>query len=510
VTLVDVDGDASSWETLREALDWGEPEFAVRAGAVLIPRLTRIGGDSTSSGGSASGGRLIDSPDEIDALASPGSFGGGTVMVTGGTGVLGGMIARHLVAEHGVPAVLLVSRRGIDAPKAQQLEAELSGLGARVTVAACDVADPDAVANVLAEVALDHPLTAVVHAAGILSDATLGSLTSAQLEQVLRPKLHAAVNLHNLTRKMDLAQFMMFSSIAGVVGTPGQGAYAAANAFLDALASWRRAHGLAGMSLAWGLWEQDSEMTAGLADTDRYRMARLGVLPLNSEQGLGWFDEALARDEAVLVPARLDTTALRHRQGPLPAVLRSLGPTSRRTAAAGTADRTQGPELAQSLAGHMPLEQQRILLELVRTHSAAVLGHMGAAHVSGDRPFTELGLDSLTALELRTRLAEASGLRLPAAIIFDYPTPEALAGHLRTRLCGADLTPRDAILKDIGNVESLLAELEAADRVQIAARLRELSAKIAGTGSSNRNAPQAPESFDSATDDELFNFIKGI
>ncbi|MGW1260284.1 type I polyketide synthase, partial [Streptomyces sp. NPDC002513] len=511
VTLADVDGDTGCWKALREALGRGEPQLAVRSGAVLVPRLTRIGSGSTSSGGSTSDvTRLIDSQDGIDSSASAGSFGGGTVMITGGTGALGGMIARRLVTEHGVQAVLLVSRRGIDAPGAGHLVAELSGLGVRVTVAACDVADPDMLADVLTEVASDYPLTAVVHAAGILSDATLGSLTPTQLEQVLRPKLHAAVNLHNLTREMGLAQFMMFSSVAGVVGTSGQGAYAAANAMLDALASWRRARGLAGVSLAWGLWEQDSEMTAGLADTDRHRMARLGVVPLNSEQGLGWFDESLGRDEAVLVPAKLDTAALRHGQGPLPAVLRSLVPTGLRTAAAATADRTRGPELAQSLAGHTPKEQQRMLLELVRTHSAAVLGHTGAEEVSADRPFTEIGLDSLTALELRTRLAESSGLRLSATLIFDYPTPQALAGHLRSRLCGADLTPKDAILKDLGNVESLLAGLEAADRDQIAVRLREVSAKIASAGSSKGKASEAPKSFDSASDEELFNFIKSV
>ena len=430
----------------------------------------------------------------------------GSVLVTGGTGVLGGLVARHLVTVHGVRDLLLLSRRGLEAPGAVALVEELRRYGARVRVEACDVADRSALAGVLERV--DVPLSAVVHTAGVLADATVGSVTPERLRSVLRPKVDAAVHLHELTRDMDLAQFVLFSSAAGVVGTPGQSGYAAANTFLDALASWRRADGLAGLSLAWGLWEQNSEMTAGLADTDRRRMTRLGIAPLSSQNGMALFDAATSTSRALLVPLALDTAALRHADS-VPPVLQNLvdTPLRRRVVSA-----TGGSELglARRLAGLSETEQDRLLTELVCSHAAAVLGHSGSEALDPQRAFKDLGFDSLVAVEFRNRLNTATGLRLSATLIFDYPTPRTLVGHLQTRLFRVDHSPEDLILKGIGDVESLLAELNVSDLSRIAVRLRELSAKVAGAGSSKKKAAEAVKRFDSASDEELFNFIKGV
>jgi len=325
-------------------------------------------------------------------------------------------------------------------------------------------------------------------------------LTPERLRSVLRPKVDAAVYLHELTRGMDLARFVMFSSAAGVLGAPGQSGYAAANTFLDALASWRRADGLAGMSLAWGLWEQDSEMTAGLADTDRRRMTRQGVAPLSSEDGLALFDAATSTGRALLVPLALDTTALRHAGSVLP-LLQGLAGTPARRRAASATDRP-GPSLTRRLAGLSEAEQDRILTELVCSHTAAVLGHSGSEAIDPQRAFKDFGFDSLIAVEFRNRLNAATGLRLPPTVVFDYPTPRVLAVHLETRLLGAGLPSKDLILKDIEKVESLLVGLNVVDLGQIAVRLRELSAKIAGTHSSPRRASEGAQRMN-ATDDEI-------
>ncbi|MEV0758570.1 SDR family oxidoreductase, partial [Streptosporangium sp. NPDC050280] len=259
--LVDMDRDQASLSVLLDALPGvlasGEPQVAVREGEVRVPRLARVAPGS-------------DVGDEAGRVWDP----EGTVLVTGGTGGLGALFARHVVAERGVRHLLLTSRRGLDAPGAVELQAELIAHGVEVTIAACDMADRDAVAALLAGVDAGHPLTAVIHTAGVLDDGTIPSLTSERLEGVLRPKVDAAWYLHELTLDRDLAAFVVFSSMAGVMGNAGQGNYAAANAFLDALAQQRRAEGLAGLSLAWGLWEQETGMTGTLGAVDLRRMAR--------------------------------------------------------------------------------------------------------------------------------------------------------------------------------------------------------------------------------------------
>ncbi|MFB7919339.1 type I polyketide synthase, partial [Streptomyces sp. NPDC056061] len=408
--LVDIDDHPDSLRALPAALECGEQEIAIRAGAPKTPRLGRAAVGTE------------------DAVIDP----EGTVLVTGASGTLGGLFARHLVVERGVRRLLLVSRRGGAAPGASELAAELSGLGAEVVWAACDVADRGALAGVLASVPAEHPLTGVVHTAGVLDDGIIGSLTPERLGRVLRPKVDAAWNLHELTEGLDLSVFVLFSSAAGVFGGAGQANYAAANAFLDALAQHRRARGLAGSSLAWGLWAAESGGMAGeLDEAETARLRRGGIVALTAERGLELFDAATRTDEALLVPMPLDLAALRAQAGAgmLPPLFRGLVRVPPRRAAQGAATAPSGA-LGRQLAGISEAEADRIVQDLVRVHVAAVLGYTGPEEVDPQRAFSEVGFDSLTAVELRNRLGAATGVRLPATLIFDYPTPAALARYL--------------------------------------------------------------------------------
>ncbi|MFE2492934.1 SDR family NAD(P)-dependent oxidoreductase, partial [Streptomyces scopuliridis] len=390
-----------------------EPDLAVRGGELLAARLTRV-----------------PVPEERAAWDSE-----GTVLITGGTGGLGGVLARHLVAERGVRHLLLVSRRGLAADGAETLKAELTAQGAQVTVAPCDVTDRTALAELLATVPAAHPLTAVIHTAGVVDDGVIGSLTPARLVGVLRPKVDAAWNLHELTRGHDLAAFVLFSSVAATLGSPGQANYTAGNAFLDALATHRRAGGLPGLALAWGPWTQSVGMTSTLTDIDVERIARSGMPPLSVDQGVALFDAALATDAPAVAPVRLDLPVLRT-QGEIPPLLRGLIRTPGRRAAAQVSETAGG--LAQRLTGLNAAERREILLDLVRGQVAQVLGHADAAEVEASRQFQDLGFDSLTAVELRNGLNTVTGLRLPATMVFDYPTPSALADHMRDELLGTE------------------------------------------------------------------------
>ncbi|WP_225851238.1 type I polyketide synthase, partial [Streptomyces sp. HPF1205] len=371
-----------------------EPQLVVRDGAAHAARLVRA-----------------------EAAPAPGPLDpNGTVLITGGTGTLGRLVARHLRDRHGIRHLLLLGRTAVEV----DFDAE---------VVACDVADRDALAAVLASIPAAHPLTAVVHAAGVLDDGVVESLTPGRIDQVLRPKADAAWHLHELTKDLGLSAFVLFSSAAGVLGGPGQANYAAANAFLDALAVHRRARGLPCVSLAWGQWAEASGLTGHLTDTDRKRLARAGVLPMPTEQALALFDLALGAADPVLVPAHLDLSAA----SPRPLLSRLT-----RTRPARRADRRG---LRRELAALPGTEQHSRVLELVTGQTAAVLGHTDTAAVSAERAFKDLGFDSLTAVELRNRLSAVVGLRLPATLTFDHPTPDALAGHLRDLLVGA---PRQA------------------------------------------------------------------
>ncbi|MEU1904650.1 SDR family NAD(P)-dependent oxidoreductase [Streptomyces hygroscopicus] len=361
----------------------------------------------------------------------------GSVLLTGGTGDLGRRLARHLVTRYGVRHLVLASRRGAEAPGARELRAELAAAGARAELVACDVGDRDDVAAMLAAIPAEHPLTGVVHCAAVLDDGVIEALDAARTERVFGPKADAAHHLHELTRELDLALFVVCSSAAGVLGSPGQGNYAAANAAVDALMAARRSAGLPGVSLAWGWWGQGSGQTSGLSATDRERFARSGVAEMTPEEGLGLFDAALAHNLPVMVPAKLNLPALL-RAGPVPPLLSALARptgTGRRTADSG--GETGGSrELRHRLAGLTPPEQERHLLDMVSGQAATVLGHARGATVEAARPFTDLGFDSLTAVELRNRLSQAVGLRLPATLTFDHPTPLALARHLHQLLTG--------------------------------------------------------------------------
>ncbi|HEX6345315.1 SDR family NAD(P)-dependent oxidoreductase, partial [Umezawaea sp.] len=360
----------------------------------------------------------------------------GTVLITGATGVIGRRVARHLAGQ-GVRNLLLLSRSGPEA--APELADELAALGARATVVACDAADRAALAQVIE----GHRLTAVVHAAGVLDDGTVDSLTPDRLDTVLRSKVDAALHLHDLTRDHDLSAFVLFSSMAGTFGGAGQGNYAAANTALDALAQHRRAHGLPAVSLAWGLWDERGGMTGHLDAADLRRLATNGVLPLSTELGLALFDAAGAVDEPLLVPARLDLDALRART-PVAPLLRGLvrTPVRRATAGAGTSS-----GLRDRLVRLPEAERHDVLLDLVRSNAAAVLGHAGSGAVDPERAFKDIGFDSLTAVELRNRLNAATGLRLSATLVFDFPSPVVLARKLGTDLLGeADVpSPRTPV-----------------------------------------------------------------
>ena len=361
----------------------------------------------------------------------------GTVLVTGGTGMLGGLVAGHLARTAQARGLVLAGRSGPAAPGVPALAAGLAAAGAGVLVAACDTADRAAVGGLVAGIPAGRPLTGVVHAAGVLDDGTVGSLSPARVDGVMRPKADGAWCLHEVTREHDLSSFVMFSSAAATFGSPGQGNYAAGNAFLDGLAAARRAAGLPGVSLAWGLWADASAMTGHLGGTDK---ARIGS-GLSAAEGLALLDAAAGRAEAVLVPVELDLARLRAAArsgaGEVPALLRSLaGGPGRRQAAVGAAG--SGGNLAGRLAGLPGPERERVLTDLVRGEAAAVLGHASAEAVEAGRAFKDLGFDSLTAVELRNRLNAATGLALPATVVFDYPSPVVLARYLHAQLLGED------------------------------------------------------------------------
>ncbi len=412
--LIDLDGEERSRDALPAALhagfELGESQLAIRGGSVIVPRLVQVDQSLPPLGDSRSFSRTE-----------------GTVLVTGGTGGLGALVARHLVWEHGVRHLLLASRRGAGAPGADALAEELSELGAHVGFAACDVSDRQQLKNLLASVEVEHPLCGVVHAAGMLDDGVIASLTPERVDRVLAPKVDGAWYLHELTVGLDLDAFVLFSSVAGTLGSPGQGNYGSANAFLDALAVHRRSCGSPALSLAWGVWERDAGMVGGLGSVDRTRIARGGVRALSSEQGLRLFDMAQAVERPVLVPIDLNRFALRAqaKAGTLPSLLRAIVPMPVRRAA----DAARG-SLLRLLGDASESERQRIALDLVRTETAAVLGHGSGAAIEPQRSFKELGFDSLAAVELRNRLDALSGLSLTATVVFDYPNATALADYL--------------------------------------------------------------------------------
>ncbi|MFE3029786.1 SDR family NAD(P)-dependent oxidoreductase, partial [Nocardia tengchongensis] len=460
--LLDLDGARASYAAVTAALDSGEPQLAIAEGTVTVPRLARPVANS---------GRTWN-PD-------------GTVLITGGTGALGALVARYLVAEHGVRHVLLTSRRGLEARGASELAMELTGLGARVTVAACDVADRASLTRVLAEIPADLPLTGIVHAAGILDDGVLAAQTPDRLAALWRPKVEAALLLDELTREADLTAFVLFSSYAATFGSAGQAAYAAANAGLDALARRRAAAGKPATALAWGPWAEAGMAVESLTDADWARMSRWGIGPMDSAEGLALLDTAVGSGLSTLVPVRLDIAALRSRTDDLPALLGGLVRRPVRAAAP-----VVGFDVAEGgIDG---------VLAFVREQVATALGAAGGAAVDPDRTFEELGFDSLIAVEFRNRLQHTTGIRLSPTLVFDYPTVTAMAEHLLMQLRPPAADPAASVTARLDDLEISLGALEPDNhlRAEVAGRLKALLANWQrGTG-----ADDGP-TLDIATDD---------
>ena len=481
ITLLDLDPMSDVDTVLGPVLASGEPQVAVRGTRFIVPRLARA------------------TEEADDAADLPSVFSTqGTVLVSG-AGSLGELVARHLVERHGVRNLLLASRRGAEAGGMQELIAELAGQDARVSVVACDVSDRDQVAALLAE----HQPTAVVHTAGVLDDGVIGTLTPQRLATVFAPKVDAVRHLDELTRGLDLDAFVVFSSGSGVFGSAGQGNYAAANAFLDATMANRRAHGLPGLSLAWGLWEQATGMTAHLGDVEQTRLSRGGAVAMTATEGMALFDVSLRSGQALLVPAKLDLREVRG-SGAVPHLLRGLvraGRQQARAAAAGDGG------LVERLASLAEAEQEAVLLDLVRGQAATVLGHSGSDGVRAETAFRDLGFDSLTSVELRNRLRDQTGLKLPATLVFDHPTPRVLTRHLLDELGVSD----DAVSRvhaRLEDVEALISglRLDESARTAVTLRLQGLVARCNGVVEQEDGATVADQ-LEDASADEVLSFI---
>jgi NAD(P)-dependent dehydrogenase (short-subunit alcohol dehydrogenase family) len=435
-----VDCDRIDAATLLPALSTtGEPELALRDGEILAPRLTAAGAPGTATA----------------------TVSGGTVLITGGTGELGRAVARHLVTEHGVRDLVLTSRSGPAAPQAGELVAELTGAGARsVRVLACDVTDRTQVADVLSTA---DDWSAVLHLAGVLDDGLLLDHDRRRLRKVMAPKLDGAAHLAELTAGMDLSAFVLFSSVAATFGSAGQGAYAAANACLDALAARS-----GGTSLAWGLWEPTGPgMTAHLTEAELRRLRRQGIAPLPVADALRLLDRALRSPDGNLVPVRLDLAAL---EGEPPALLRGLVRPSLRRAGDGRG----GDGLRRRLRGAPPEEQAATVTRLVLEEAAVVLGLPGPGALRSKAVLKDLGLDSLMAVELRRRLADAAEVPLPASLAFDHPTPADIADLLMLRL--GITRPETATAPEPGPSTAPEASAPARSAAEIGAELEALLA----------------------------------
>ncbi|MFE0061367.1 type I polyketide synthase, partial [Streptomyces sp. NPDC059003] len=498
--LLDVDDStptAATTAALAAAVAGDEPQLALRGESVRLARLARVHVDADS--------------------AATGWNPAGTTLITGGTGTLGRLLARHLVTEHGVRHLLLVSRSGPAAAGAQELRDELAALGAEATVAACDAADRDALRRLLAGIPAEHPLTAVVHAAGVVDDGVITALTPERVDGVLAPKADAALNLHELTASGDLSAFVLFSSVASTLGGAGQAGYAAGNAVLDALAAHRRARGLPAVSLCWGPWAELSTMTGKLGAADFARFARGGLVPLATAEALNLFDAACGRHEAVLVPARFSLAGFEDADNTaqVPAMLRGLVRGPGRPAAAHAEARTVAPaDRFGPLAG---ARRKRALLDLVRGEAARVLAYQGPELVDVEAGFLDMGFDSLSAVELRNRLSRETGLTLPATVLFDHPTPGALATHLHEIFPSDGERALTPILVELEKLDANLPDLAADDalRGRLENRLRTLLGKLAGPDAAAVTAPSPGgpgddsviDHLDAASDDEIFQFL---
>jgi hypothetical protein len=475
--IVDVDGtDASRVALAGIPLGWTEPQLALRHGRLHAPRLTRV------------------TPTDPAPVAWPRD---GAVLITGASGTLAGVVARHLGAVHGVGHMVLVSRRGPDAPGAGELVADLERVGVEARMVACDVTDPDALGQLIDDIDSTTGLSAVIHAAGVLDDALIESVTPDQLD----------------TAHLPLTHFVLFSSAATTLPAPTQGAYAAANASLDALAEHRRARGLPAVSLGWGLWERTSHMTEDLTDAGRALMRRGGINALTDTEALALLDTATTTDQPTILAFRADLTHLRRLAtgGAVPAIWRTLVPPRPPRATERTTPTDTG--LTQRLHGLTDTEAEHLLVDLVRGEAARVLGHTAPDAVTADRSFGELGFDSLLAVELRNRLVAVTGLQLPATVVFDHPNAVDLAGHL-DRLARPDASDVDSLLATVERLSSaVLLGAGKGDDGDEGRRLRTVESRLrvllAGMEKprSRPDGPGARERIEAATRDEVFDII---
>jgi acyl transferase domain-containing protein len=486
--LLDHDDVKPAWPRAAAAVAGGDWQLAVRQGAVLVPRV--------------SSRPVGPNPTPIESVPS---LAAGTVLVTGGTSGLGALAAERLVRVHGARRLLLVSRRGSGAPGASELVQRLAELGAEVRIAACDVADRRALAAVLESIPAEFGLVGVVHAAGVLDDAAVDRLSELQLDTVLAAKADAAWHLHELTDRCDLALFALFSSVAGTLGTAGQANYAAANAFLDGLAGYRHSLGLPAVSIGWGLWRDATGLTAGLAEADLARLAYSGLAPLETDSGLALFDAALASARPAVLAAGWDRASLQARSdaGTLPSMLRTLVRAPRPAAVSLGADPVEpAGDLARRLSLLAQADARQLLVELVRNQVAGVLGYPNPNAVETGQGFNDLGFDSLTVVDLRNRLDQVTGLRLPASLAFDYPNVDALALHLLRTLAPAPPAPEESLRIALDSVQQSLAA-DGADRAKVVALLQRTLTRLESTAVS----PELEDQLSTATDDEIFAFI---
>ncbi|MEV6823318.1 SDR family NAD(P)-dependent oxidoreductase [Nocardiopsis dassonvillei] len=456
-----------------------EDEFAIRGNDVFVRRLVRcpLKGAPVGNGWT---------PD-------------GTVLVTGGTGALGRHIARW-AARKGAAHLLLLSRRGREAPGAAELEAELEELGAGVSFVKCDIAERSEVEAALDAIPVAHPLDAVFHTAALLDDAVAESLTTEQIERVLRVKAGGAANLHDLTRDTDLSAFVLFSSISGICGIAGQTNYAPGNAYLDALALFRRSSGLPATSVAWGHWDG-----GGIAAPDvEEQLRRRGALMIAPETGIAALEGVLERDESPLAICRVDWQQVR-RDRPTTSLLDEL-PEADRTASDETAARQPDggvPDLASVIAGLSPDEQHRTVLDLVRSEAASVQGYASLDQIDALKGFQELGFDSLSAVRFRNSLDSAVGIRLPVTLVYDYPTPAKLADYL---LEGLRTTGQDTgadVFARIDLLESALSSMTEDEEINRA--VSRISGMLERIGRSSES--EIAEKLSGSTEDEIFTFI---
>jgi pimaricinolide synthase PimS2 len=484
------------------------PVLDERAAGRLCAVLAGAGEDQAAIRGSGIFGRRLTRASRSRATTpwTP----AGSVLVTGGTGAIGGHVARWLAARS-APSLILASRSGPGAPGAAALAAELAGTGTGVAIFACDAASRPALAGLLARAAADGPpLTAVFHAAGAGQATAIYDTSLTELSVMTGAKAAGASYLDELTADLGLDAFVLFSSIAAIWGSGLQCGYAAANSYLDALAARRRARGLAATSVSWGPWGG-----GGMTDIESaVQLERRGLRPMAPELAIGALAQALDGGAGLVTVADVDWARFAppftlRRSSPL---IEDLPEVSQALAAARNGDaaiRQSGSALAERLAEMSRAEQDHMLTGLVQAEASAVLGHASAEAVGADRAFTDLGADSLTAVELRDRLSAVTGVRLPATLLFDYPTPAALAGHLRSAVTSDGTSTPRPLLAELDRLESMLSAAAGTggEGDAITARLEAMAARWKGIREAAVPAVDVTEQLESSTDDEVFDFI---